>query len=314
MQAAMSCGGRLRKSSLPMACAVPTTSSSFGASPVVLWFGRADRAWSRHALRAVLPWAQVRLLSELGTAVSLPPGPWPAVVDLVVLEEHRPGQIGSACVQQLVRRYPLAGFVILQGPWSAASYSPAWQTDPEVFQVPWHDWPWWLRSLQRGKSPTEAPDQDRLVPLVKGGRSFTAPHAMPAQDFGTRRTSGARGAAGRPCWLLVADAELGRVLAEVLTDRVGTIRRWPPPPEPEQILRLAPGEPSPQTLVWQIGTWLPRHPWRELELLDRMLSPERIIALGVQERPALLATRRPVQAQIVFLPLPLPPGAFQAIG
>ncbi len=279
--------------------------------PVVLWFGQADRPWSQQALEALWPWAQVHRLPPQFTAEALPETQWPPVADLLVLEEHRPGQLDSACIERLVRRYPLAGLVVLEGPWSAASYAPAWRTDPHLPRVPWHDWPWLLRGLQQWGRTFPA---SWLVPLVGTGEGFShyGPCQEPSRNTGDEPPEDRASLANWHYWLLVADAGLRHLLAEVLAGSPGTLRQWPLPPKPEELRILARGEPAPQVVLWQLGNWFPGHPWRELELLDRLAGPERIVALGVQDHAELLAAARPLRAQVTWVPLPFPEDAFPA--
>ncbi len=269
---------------------------------IALWFGRADRPWSQGALRALLTVAQVTQVSGPDLAHSR----WkrlPAAADLLVVEEHRPGEISSQRLQHLLRRYPLAGLVVLQGPWSGASHAPQWLRPFPVLEVPWHSWFWFLDQLQRADPAAEG-EQVPLVPIAGACRRGQAPQSpFPPLEVVVRPEP-----SDQECWLLISDAELGRFLAEELTAQGEKVRRLAVPAVPAAPIAGASGVPG--TLYWQLGAWFPDRPQRELDLLARLFRPRRIVALGVHAWPEL--DNQAVclfPAEVVFLPLPLPEGS-----
>jgi len=276
-------------------------------SPVVLWFGRADRPWSQAALRRLLPLAQVRLVPKPPRASAGLAG-LPEVADLLVLEEHRPGQFDEGTLQVLLRRYPLAGLVVLQGPWSAASYGRSEPGVPGVLAVPWHSWPWFVRQWQRPQpaSPGEG-FLGPLVPLLGTCQPQVVPMGSASLPGSCLSSAGGRSWCMGDCWVLTGDAELGRFVAEELQALGVPVRRFPPG-SPRQIQDFSGGG-TPGIVFWEPGSWFPRHPQREIEQVARLLHPRRIVVLGGPAWPQLPGRLGAFPAEVVLLPLPVPAGA-----
>ncbi len=274
-----------------------------------LWFGHADRPWSQAALRKLLALVPVRIV---------PPGkqalchhvPLPEAVDWLIWEECYPGQIADEQLQELIRRYPLAGVVILQGPWSAAKYLAGKSRLFPAIEVAWHSWPCFLHRLAGHKWVCS--DEQAFGQLSANAKPCgkSRSHAHLGERTRPGKSGMQQATDSQQEWVLVRDVELRRLLVEELVGQATPVRWLPVPADPEELCTLG-SSGVPRTVYWELGAWFPDAPQRELQRVAHLVRPQRLVGLGVHGWPDLAGAPPELPAtEIVLLPLPVPPLAW----